>query len=420
MDLFALSFALDSLSVYRPVLEENPAAKALYRLLSTLNTDRAATPHLLLRQYAALSKELYTEQRSLPDSIYKSILHCHNPLAEAAAKGREEEVVGLCFAAKRDLQVLWEASRIPPRVLAKEICRRAPKLAGLPLSEYDARPKTAPDGDWGDELQNIIDYHRKNGCGMFAEHAAFVYESDRTLKPVLHRDPIRLSDLKHYELQRHQAEENTRALLYGHPFQNILFYGDRGTGKSSTVKALLNEYAPQGLRMIQVSKESLFTLGELMGRLAGESCKFIIFLDDLTFEEDDDSFGALKAVLEGGLSSRPNNMAIYATTNRRHLIKETFTARSGSEVHRSDTVDEISSLSDRFGLYLTYTSPNKDGYLDIVSQLAADRGIELPEKELLSGAEQFALRKGNRSPRLARQYVDSVQARLALAKGDSK
>ena len=161
------------------------------------------------------------------------------------------------------------------------------------------------------------------------------------------------------------AVNNTRALLDGFEANNMLLYGDRGTGKSSTVKALLNEYAGQGLRMVEMPKEYLRELPDLTGRLARIPLKFIVFIDDLSFSDGDDNFAALKAVLEGGLASRPQNVVIYATSNRRHLLRETFSDRGGDEVHRADTVQEAVSLSDRFGISLTFLMPDKQKFLDI-------------------------------------------------------
>ena len=196
----------------------------------------------------------------------------------------------------------------------------------------------------------------------------------------------------------------------------MLLYGDRGTGKSSTVKALLNEYASKGLRMIEMPKEFLRQLPDLTGYLAGLPMKFIVFIDDLSFSSDDDHFAALKAVLEGGLASRPDNVLIYATSNRRHLLRETFSDRSGDEVHHADTVQESVSLSDRFGISLTFLLPDKQRFLEIVEQIAHDRGLDVERDVLLQAAERWALERGARSPRYARQFVADAQARLAQGK----
>jgi hypothetical protein len=190
------------------------------------------------------------------------------------------------------------------------------------------------------------------------------------------------------------------------PANNVLLYGDRGTGKSSTVHALLNEYKDKSLRMIEISKGDINDLTVIRELISASPMKFIIFIDDLSFDSHEDSFGELKAALEGSLSSKQSNCLIYATSNRRHLIKENFSDRE-NDVNRGDTLQEELSLSDRFGLSITFLNPNKQDYFDIVTKLAMDRGIEVTE-EILAQAEVWALRAGGRSPRRAKQYLDYV------------
>lgn len=166
--------------------------------------------------------------------------------------------------------------------------------------------------------------------------------------------------------------------------------------------------------MVQIEKKDLNSLSKLIGLLADNPLRFIIFIDDLAFSENDDGFNALKACLEGSLSKKADNTVIYATSNRRHLVKETFSSREGDEVHRADTIDDSLSLSDRFGLTVTFMVPDKAKYLDIVLKIAQDRGLKADEEILTKGAERFALQKAGRSPRIARQYVDMVQGRLEM------
>ena len=281
---------------------------------------------------------------------------------------------------------------------------------GLP--GWGSAPAAAPlDRPWGDNTEALAAYHRVHGCGRFYKHIAFLWRAGELL-PVEHPDPIRLSNLKGYEYQRRIAIDNTLTFLNGFEANNMLLYGDRGTGKSSTVKALLNEYADKGLRMIEMPKEYLRELPDLTGYLAGTPMKFIIFIDDLSFSSNDDNFAALKAVLEGGLASRPDNVIIYATSNRRHLLKETFSDRQGDEVHHGDTVQESVSLSDRFGISLTFLMPDKQRFLEIVEQMAEDHGLQTDKQRLLAAAERWALERGARSPRYARQFIADAQARL--------
>ena len=202
--------------------------------------------------------------------------------------------------------------------------------------------------------------------------------------------------------------DNTRALLDGKPAANILLTGDAGTGKSSTVKAVVNELYRDGLRIIEVKKEQLHEISAVLDALSENPLKFILFIDDLSFQKDDDNFSALKAVLEGSVSAKSRNVVVYATSNRRHLVKEKFSDREGDDVHFNDTMQEIISLSERFGIQITFNRPDKKTYLDIVHHLADSKGIKYDSDELDNAAERFALGRGTRSARAAKQFVDSL------------
>ena len=183
-----------------------------------------------------------------------------------------------------------------------------------------------------------------------------------------------------------------------------------GTGKSSTVKAMANEFRPQGLRIVEMPKEQLFDFPLLADKIAHLPLKFIIFIDDLSFQHQDQSYTALKAVLEGGLAARPSNALIYATSNRRHLVKERLSDRAMEidDIHTRDNMQETLSLSDRFGLSVCYTAPTKKEFLEIVAAMAAQKGVKMTEEMLFAGAERFALQRGGRSPRCAKQYIESL------------
>jgi len=248
----------------------------------------------------------------------------------------------------------------------------------------------------------------KYGYGMYARYGMFRADAHGKLVPVLSPDNVDISSLIGYEDERKQVIDNTRALLENKPAANVLLCGDAGTGKSSTVKAVANMFKADGIRLIELRKDQLGFLPDVMGEIAGNPLKFIIFVDDLSFACDDDGFGALKAALEGSASAKASNAVIYATSNRRHLVKETFSARQGDEVHRRDTMEELMSLSERFGLTVLYSKPNKALYLQIASALVKEHGIEMDEKELELKAEAFALAKGGRSARVAGQFADSL------------
>ncbi|MBQ3126300.1 MAG: ATP-binding protein [Clostridia bacterium] len=253
------------------------------------------------------------------------------------------------------------------------------------------------------------------GYGIFAESVMFRVEEAEIL-PVEAADPISLDRFVGYAEARAQVLENTRALAEGRPAANVLLFGDAGTGKSSTVKACANHFADRGVRLIELRKDQLLSLSAVMGRIADNPLKFILFIDDLSFNKNDDTFSMLKAALEGSASARAQNAVIYATSNRRHIVKENFSDRAAEDdIHHSDTVQELTSLSDRFGLTVYFERPNRALYLDIVHQLADRAGLTMPRETLDVRAEAFALVKGNRSPRAAEQFVCSLLQNVPTA-----
>ena len=249
----------------------------------------------------------------------------------------------------------------------------------------------------------------KKGYGMFAKHHVFTVENGQ-LVPVKYPDPQRLSELPGYEKEREKVIANTKALLAGMPANNVLLYGDAGTGKSSAVKAIANEFAPEGLRLVEVKKNQLYQIPDLMDKLAANPLKFILFIDDLSFTANDDNFAALKAILEGSVGGRARNIAVYATSNRRHLIKETLTDRTGDDLHEADTRQELMSLSARFGLTVTFQRPEKARFETILEELAKQHHVDMPMDQLLVKAEAFAIRAGGRSPRVAKQFIEQCEA----------
>lgn len=251
----------------------------------------------------------------------------------------------------------------------------------------------------------------KYGYGAYARNRMFYLDDRGHIVPVRHPDGTTLDMLVDYELERKKLLDNTRALLAGKPAANALLTGDAGTGKSSTVKAIVNALHGEGLRIIEVRKDQLAAIPRILDELASNPLKFILFIDDLSFRKDDDNFNALKAVLEGSVSAKSPNVVIYATSNRRHIIKERFSDREGDDVHRNDTMQELVSLSERFGLHVTFQKPDKKTFLHIVRHFAKKAGIGMEEAELDLLAERFALERGGRSARLARQFIDSLLSR---------
>jgi predicted AAA+ superfamily ATPase len=263
------------------------------------------------------------------------------------------------------------------------------------------------------DLDDILSSYRHKGFGLFSCYSAFQFTKNKEILPIKNFDSMSFSDLKNYEYQKGVIKQNTKAFLEDKEPNNILLYGDRGCGKSSTVKALLNEFQESNLKIIQVYKESFIYLSDLFEQLRNQPAKFIIFADDISFDENDKEFSSIKAILEGSLSNRPSNTIIYATTNRMHLVKETFSSREGNEIHYNDTIDEMVSLSDRFGIMLTFSLLTKSEYLDIVEQIAIDCCVEVSDT-LYKEAEAFSALKSIRTPRVARQFIIDFIAKHEL------
>lgn len=246
-------------------------------------------------------------------------------------------------------------------------------------------------------------FYKKYGCGQFIKYRAFGFENGE-LVPVKNPPEITLDDLKGYKNEKSTIDRNIVNFLRGLPYGNMLLYGDRGTGKSSTIHAMLNKYWKNGLRIVELNKENMLDLPKVRQAIMENPLKFIIFIDDLSLNENDDKISGLKAALEGSVSGKTANTMIVATSNRRHIVKENFSDRENS-VHFNDSMQEQLSLSDRFGITVMFSSTDKAQYLEIVRSLAADLGLEA-DAELEALAERWALVKGGRSPRRAKQFVE--------------
>lgn len=248
----------------------------------------------------------------------------------------------------------------------------------------------------------LSSFYSINGYGQFIYGKAYKY-TDGKLKPIDITDDIKLTDLKNYAEEKKIIKNNVLDFLNGLPFANMLLYGDRGTGKSSTIHAILNEYAEKGLRLIEIDRDRLGCITEIKQEIAALPLKFIIFIDDLSLEENDKNASALRAAVEGSVAGSGNAM-IVATSNRRHIVKENSSERDNS-VFLSDVIEEQLSLSDRFGLTVMFSTTDKESYLSIISQLAEDYKLKTPTDELSRLAERWAIIKGGRSPRKAKQFV---------------
>lgn len=257
-------------------------------------------------------------------------------------------------------------------------------------------------------LEALKSYYRRFGCGQLGRFNAFRW--DNGLQPIAHPDPITMDMIIGYDYQKKVLQENTRAFVAGRPANNILLYGAKGTGKSSSIKALLHSFAEQGLRMVEVTRHQLRDINRITAQLRQRNYRFIVFIDDLSFEDFEVDYKHIKASLEGSLEARAQNVLFYVTSNRRHLVRENWSDRQlgEEEVFPGDSQQEKLSFADRFGISLAYLSPNQELYLQMVQEMAAQEGILMEPEELRNKAIQWELSHHGRSGRSARQFVDDL------------
>lgn len=395
MKLTELHIRLNSLAIFRALLSD-PVVSAL---LDYLNSREKATSEAVSK-YAAFVSSLYgTEKRTLAGYIQHIVNNDENAYIRMIGQGKQPWPE-MEAQVERELEILQAVADLTPETLREGLNWNGylPIFATKQLNLVDS---------YHERCANI---HRF-GYGIYAKHIMFFIGENNRIVPVINPDQTRLSSLVDYKREQQIILDNTVALLEGKPAANILLTGDAGTGKSSTVKAVVNELHDRGLRILEVRKEQLHAIPAILDELNTNPLKFILFIDDLSFQKDDDNFSALKAILEGSVSAKSRNVVIYATSNRRHLVKESFSGRDGDDIHRNDTMQEIISLSERFGIQVTFQKPNKEIYLGIVRHLAEEKGVKMDADELDMLAERFALGRGGRSARAATQFIDGLLAK---------
>lgn len=351
------------------------------------------------QNYADLAGDVYAKTGgNFTKYVADLVLNDENPHLKTLSEGRDVSKA-LEKRTTRELEMIQELLDLDGSSIRKIFAKQAnPKLPKLKTEKIDIAKL------YNEQAENL----KTQGYGIYKNHIMFRLGMFGDIVPVSNPDDVNLSSLVKYESEREQIISNTIALLNDKPAQNVLLTGDAGTGKSSSIKAIVNEFADQGLRIVQVKKDEIFLIPSLTEKLAKLPLKFIIFIDDISFSSDDENYSDMKMLLEGSLSMQPRNVVIYATSNRRHIVKEKFADRNGDEIHVNDAIQEMVSLSERFGLRVNFSKPNKDTYLAIVNSLAKEYDLQIEQDELFAQAEQFAILNGGRSGRLARQFVEQI------------
>ncbi len=403
---------LRSLLIYRNLLNDQVGRAFLQLHEGLLTQDSRRIVMGYGQWFTALSEQGVGWQ----EYLLTRLVNDDNSFSRAASWGKIS--MPLAMGAGRDMQVVQQLYGHTCEAIAKAVNHHSqlpvPVVAWTdwltnqgPLQAL--RRALEASEDWTEAMPILVETYRQRGTGMFGQYWAFRWQSD-DLWGVAHPDSMGIDSLIGYDWQRQALRQNTEALLQGHASLNVLLYGSRGSGKSSLVKSLVGAYGDRGLRLVEIAKSDLADLPQVVERVRSRPQKFVFFVDDLSFEADEEQFKALKVVLEGGITARPKNVVVYATSNRRHLIREYFTDRPNprdqDELSNWDTVQEKLSFSDRFGMTLTFEAASQDTYLSIVAHLVKEAHLVMDGEVLRFRALQWATQQNGRSGRTARQFVD--------------
>ena len=397
MNLILLRAQLRGLSAFRSLLDTPMLKDALQLLDAAARRDGEGALAAYDQMFYLLKAEGYS---GLGTWMWDTLRYTETPYGDLAGSGRSDsELEG---AARRDVDALLQLAR-----LGAEDIRVA--LKPILTEEYVSVLDNLPAWETGVPFtfEELAAFYRENGAGLYAKYRAFLWEEGQ-LVPVADPDCPHPVELLGYDQQRKQVLDNTRLLVEGKPSTNVLLFGDGGTGKSATVKSMLYLPGMENLRLIEIQKENLVGMPRLIRSLAGRRQSFILFIDDLAFDQDDKTYSSLKTILEGGLERRPLNVAIYATSNRRHLVRQTFSDRAGDEVDAFETISEKTALAERFGLRIPYMTMSKSEYLALIDHLAGLYHVEMNREVLHAKAMEWEIRHAGRTPRVARQFIASL------------
>ncbi len=427
-ELGEILMAARSLIVYEE-LTRLPALRRLAELLEGL-LEKSWGPARLIESYtgflnAFLSSIPMDESHdySWKDWILDAVLYTENKFTLWAEKNKDHLPKAMSIAVENDLRSIQRLADIPWQDLVEVLGEETDGFH--PVNIFSGQEA----GGWpevcgrrglkGWNVEALKEHYRLKGSGIFSRYYGFYWDGS-TLKGIKNTDPITLDRLLGYDIQKQVLLDNSERFVSGYPANNVLLYGDKGTGKSSMVKALIHEFGDRGLRMIELPKKHLGDYYSILRYIEGRMYRFILFIDDLSFEEHEVEYKHIKALLEGGLQPKPSNLLVYATSNRRHLVREVVADRSSvgynyndrNEISPTDSMQEKLSLADRFGITLTFISPNQEGYLEMVEAMARERGLDVDREVLRAEALRWEKRYNGRSGRTAKQFIDHIEGGL--------
>lgn len=401
--------AWGSLIFYRNIMKD-PVIESLLTLLSGIIEN--ADHYSLVNKCHILLNLLFQAGHSYQEHLIDLILHDENPFSRKAEMEAFQDIDELLLkAVSRDLYNLQKIYKLDFNELEKTIEIDTPAPAIWEMSKKSGIAAIFENcSDWSNLPEELAAHYAEKSCGLVSRFRALRWDKQKGLVGINCPDPVKLEDLIGCETQKEVLCSNTLSFLEGYPANNVLLYGDRGTGKSSMVKALLNEYHDRELRLLELGRDNLSYIQEIVSLLRQYCLRFILFIDDLSFEDFETGYKDLKAVMEGSLEVQPANVLVYATSNRRHLVKELFSDRGkhSEEIHTGDSLQEKLSLADRFGISITFPSPRQQTYLDIVESLAERQNIDMDRELLRRKALEWERIHHGPSGRTARQFVNSL------------
>lgn len=402
-----LTLSLYGLSVFRNILE-SPIPAGFLKLVEAINDKNIP---LIYKSWGEIAYLLMSSD--LMDCVEQGFIYPllldDNIVSQHVSRGiMPKETIKQ--AALIDITTLQRLVEFSSEVFLEAVSVIVGKDVNLPMwkiNSQDEYIQLTPEQVY----DNLLEHYRNFGFGIFSQHSSFIFKNGE-LSPVDNSDTIRLYSLIGYEKERQTVIDNTVSFLNNMPANNCLLYGDVGTGKSSTVKAIANEFSGEGLRIIEMQKDELPHFSKLSKILANKPFKFILFFDDLTFFQGEKGYALLKSILEGGLSAIPDNVLIYATSNRRHLLSESFADRQGDDIHINESISEALSLSDRFGVSVNFAKPSRAEFNTMIKRMAEDKNLDCNLETLVEEAQKFAIIRGGYSPRAAMQFINSISLQI--------